>query len=125
MRAKALLYRLDGKTERGGALHGVLRENGVLPLDVTAEQLGETAGRLASANAAGTTAPPPECAPEVEFMLLCALGERQLDRLLAAMRRAGLSVPYKAVLTEHNRDWTLEKLIWEVMREHESLNGGQ
>ncbi len=120
MRAKALLYRLGEETETGRRLRALLREMKILTLSVGEDQLNETAGRLASTNAAafGT---PPENAPEASFLLLCALGDRQLDRLLAAMRRAGVSVPYKAVLTESNREWTLCKLIEEVAREHEAL----
>lgn len=121
MRPKALLYRLNGETEQGKTLREVLSDMKILTLTVEANQLNETAGQLASTNAAPTDAPPPEHAPEAEFMLLCALGDRQLDRLLANMRRAGISVPYKAVLTEHNKDWKLCKLIEEVTREHEFL----
>ncbi len=118
MRPKALLYRLGEETEKGAALRTVLREAKILTLTVETEQLGETAGRLAATNAAPALAPPLECVPEREFMLLCGLGDRQLDRLLAAMRRAGVSVPYKAVLTEHNKSWALAALIEEVVREH-------
>ena len=123
MRAKVLLYRVGEESERDRVLRAVLREMKLLTLDVTEAQLGETVGRLVSTNAAAAPGEPPEAAPEAEFMLLCALGGRQLDRLLAAMRRAGVVVPYKAVLTEQNRSWTLEKLIGEVAREHEALSG--
>ena len=50
---------------------------------------------------------------------------RQLDRLLAAMRRAGVSVPYKAVLTEHNKNWTFADLVTEVAREHEAMRAAR
>lgn len=123
MRAKVLLYGIGNESERDRALRAVLRERKLLTLDVTAAQLGETVGRLVSTNAAAIPAVPPKAVPEAEFMLLCGLGDRQLDRLLAAMRRAGAGVPYKAVLTEQNRSWTLEKLIREVVREHEALSG--
>lgn len=121
MRAKALLYHLGEESETGRALRAVLEEQNILTLSVGEEALGETVGRLASTNGepgAGV----PERVPEAAFMLLCALGDRQLDRLLAAMRRAGVFVPYKAVLTATNRDWTLGALIDEVVREHEMLN---
>ena len=135
MRAKVLLYHIGKESERDRALRDVLRERKLLTLDVTEAQLGETVGRLVSTNAADAlpqiapkAAPDmpdalPGTVPEAEFMLLCALGDRQLDRLLAAMRRAGAVVPYKAVLTEQNRGWTLERLIREVAREHEALSG--
>lgn len=123
MRAKVLLYRIGNESGRDRALRAVLRDMKLLTLDVGEAQLGETVGRLVSTNAAAVPDTTPKAAPETEFMLLCALGGRQLDRLLAAMRRAGAAVPYKAVLTEQNRNWTLERLIREVAREHELLSG--
>jgi len=124
MRPKVLLYRLGGETEKGSALRAILDEMKILTLSVDEAQAGETVGKLVSANAA-TDAPPPETAPEAEFMLLCGLGDRQLDRLLANMRRAGVSVPYKAVLTEHNKNWKLCQLIEEVAKEHELMKRSQ
>ena len=121
MRAKVLLYRLGEETEKGQALRAVLAEQKLLTLSIRAEQTGETVARLVSTNAAVSGAQMPEQTPEAEFMLLCGLGDRQLDRLLAAMRRAGVSVPYKAVLTEHNKNWTFADLVTEVAREHEAL----
>ena len=123
MRAKVLLYGIGNESERDRALRAVLRERNLLTLDVREAQLGETVGRLVSSNAAAAPDAAPDAPPEAEFMLLCGLGGRQLDRLLAGMRRAGAVVPHKAVLTEQNRSWTLEKLIREVMREHEALSG--
>lgn len=123
MRAKVLLYRIGNESERDRALRAVLRDRKLLTLDIEEAQLGETVERLVSTNAAATASTPPQAVPETEFMLLCALGDRQLDRLLAAMRRAGAVVPHKAVLTEQNRSWTLERLIREVVREHEALGG--
>ena len=121
MRAKALLYHLGRETETGAKLRAVLDEMKILTLSVEETQLGETVGRLVSTNAANIATDEPPDAPADPFLLLCALGDRQLDRLLAAMRRAQVSVPYKAVVTEQNREWTLCKLMTEVAREHEAL----
>ncbi|MBQ9459880.1 MAG: DUF3783 domain-containing protein [Oscillospiraceae bacterium] len=125
MRAKVLLYRLGEDGETGRALREVLREQKLLTLSIAENQLRETVGRIVSTNAAPVDAPAPDDAPRTEFMLLCALGGRQLDRLLAAMRRAGVVVPHKAVVTEANRGWTLCKLIEEVSREHDALCSSQ
>lgn len=121
MRPKVLLYHLDADTETGRALRAVLIGQKIFTLNVREEQAGETVGRLVATNAAASDAAPPEEPPRAQFMLLCGLGDRQLDRLLAAMRRAGVYIPYKAVLTEHNRDWTLAALIDEVAREREAM----
>ena len=125
MRPKVLLYRLGEETETGAKLRVVLREMKILTLTVDETQLSETVGQLVSTNAAPVDKPLPEAAPQAGFMLLCALGGKQLDRLLANMRRAGISVPYKAVVTELNKEWAFGKLIEEVTREHEFLKNSQ
>ena len=125
VRPKALLYRLGEETETGRTLRAVLRERHILTLTIEANQIGETVGRLAATNAAPVDAPTPPDAPETGLLLLCALGDRQLDRLLADLRRAGASVPYKAVLTERNREWAFRDLVAEVAREHEFLKNSQ
>ena len=121
MRPKVLLYHLDSDTETGRALRAVLTGQKIFTLTVREEQVCETVGRLVATNAAASGAPALEDAPREAFMLLCSLGDKQLDRLLAAMRLAGVFVPYKAVLTEHNRDWTFAALVTEVVREHEAM----
>lgn len=125
MRAKALLYHLGEESETGEALREVLREQNILPLTVDETQLGETVGRLVSTNAAPSNIPAPADPPEAPFLLLCALGDKQLDRLLAAMRRAGVYVPCKAIMTDVNRGWTLCKLVDEVAREHEAMKNSR
>ena len=121
MRAKALLYRLGEETETGERLRAILRRRSILALSVGETQLDETVARLVAANAAPESAEAAPDAPDTPFLLLSALGERQLDRLLADMRREGVSVPHKAVVTETNRAWTLRALMREVAREHEAM----
>lgn len=56
-----------------------------------------------------------------EMMVLCGLDEDDLDRVLGALRGAGLIVPYKAVLTPTNKDWTGAQLLAELRTEHEEM----
>ena len=125
MRAKALLYHLGENEENGARLRAVLNEQKILTLTLDETQLDENVGRLVSTNAACVDLPARENAPRAAFLLLCGFGDRQLDRLLAAMRRAGVVVPYKAIVTEANRKWTLCKLMEEVVREHEAMKNSQ
>lgn len=121
MRAKALLYHLSEETETGARLRGILQEQNILTLTLDEAHLDESVGRLVSTNAAAAAAQPSAGAPDAPFLLLSALGDKQLDRLLTAMRRGGVSVPYKAVVTAQNREWTLCKLMTEIAREHEAM----
>lgn len=41
---------------------------------------------------------------------------------LREMRTHGVSVPYKAMVTEHNLPWTLRALYDELVREHEAMH---
>ena len=116
-----MLYHLECDTDVGCALRDVLAEHHIPALTVRDDQLGERVGRLAAANAGVRGAPVSEPPPQAPFLLFCALGDRQLERLLAAMRRVGISVPYKAILTERNRNWTLSALIKAVSEEHEAM----
>ena len=48
---------------------------------------------------------------------------KRLDVLLRELRQHGVSVPYKAIVTEHNLPWTLRALYDELVREHEAMHG--
>ena len=41
---------------------------------------------------------------------------------LRELRQQGVSVPYKAIVTEHNLPWTLRALYDELVREHEAMH---
>lgn len=60
-------------------------------------------------------------APEINvpFLALSGFMEKELDSLLEKLRLADVNQQVlKAVVTAHNREWTLKKLILEVEREH-------
>ena len=48
--------------------------------------------------------------------------EKRLDILLREMKAYGVSVPYKAIVTEHNIGWSLSALFAELVREHEAMH---
>ena len=121
MRPKVLLYHLGEDSDTGCRLRDILREKKLLILTAEETHLSQTVGELVSGNTLPSGDGAAGAAPDASFALLCGLGDRQLDRLLAAMRRNGVHVPYKAVLTEHNRDWTLGQLIDAVVQEHDMM----
>ncbi len=51
-----------------------------------------------------------------KMLVLCGLGDAELDRLLPALRREGISC-LKAVLTPTNRSWTPERLYAALVQE--------
>lgn len=56
-----------------------------------------------------------------EMMIFAGLRNQRLDELLKAMRKAGVCVPYKAILTETNCTWNVPELYQELAREHASM----
>ena len=55
------------------------------------------------------------------MLVLAGFGQKRLDLTLAALRKAGLRLPYKAVLTPTNRQWTPLDLYGELVKEHEAM----
>ena len=62
-------------------------------------------------------------APEQPMLVLDGFTSKRLDVLLRELRQHGVSVPYKAIVTEHNLPWTLRALYDELVREHEAMHG--
>ncbi len=80
---------------------------------------GLSIGELADGkSAAGNTAPTP--AATGKMLVFCGLRDEQLDRLLPALRSAGVG-GHRAVLTRHNRAWTPGRLLAELDREQAAM----
>lgn len=61
-----------------------------------------------------------------EVMVLKQFSSQRLDLLLAELRRAGVPrIALKAVLTEHNSEWTFYHLYQELKEEHEIMTAGK
>ena len=59
--------------------------------------------------------------PAAPMLVLAGLSEERLDLLLAALRQAGLRIPFKAVLTETNRDWLPGELFAHLAAERAAM----
>lgn len=58
-----------------------------------------------------------------EMMVMAGLGGGRIDQVLRAVRKSGISVPYKAVLTAANQTWNAWELFAEIKKEHETMSG--
>jgi len=58
------------------------------------------------------------------MLVFCGLTGAQLDRLLSSLRRAGVRIPLKAVLTPTNAGWDSVKLHSELERERRAVLEG-
>lgn len=60
---------------------------------------------------------------EGEMLLMAGLSNLQVDKVLKAIRKAGIgTIPYKAVLTSSNQEWNVLKLFKEIKAEHEQMS---
>ena len=98
----------------------------VLPLKVyvryiPAEDYDRPIGELAEGGARkdGTPCSSPDF-PEPMAVLAGFFGAR-LDQTLSALRRGGVRIDRKAVLTAANRQWTALTLYQELGKEHEAM----
>lgn len=57
-------------------------------------------------------------ASENEFILFSGLAKGQMNHVLQRMRELKSVIALKAIVTEHNKNWTLQKLMVEVENEY-------
>lgn len=58
-----------------------------------------------------------------EMLVMAGIAGNRLDQVLRAIRKTGISVPYKAVLTASNQSWNAWELFAEIKKEHEVMAG--
>ena len=121
-----LLYNLGAERPEGSALRKILFSMGLPARTVHKAQLGEKIGVLAGlpgydapAESVDTSDQSPNS--DEHLMVMCGITNDQLDQLLAEMRQAKIRIPYKAMLTETNRDFTASELLTEIMKEHKMM----
>ena len=96
----------------------IVQQAGGEVVPVAKERCGATLGALLAGTAAGESGVP----IGGKMLVFCGM-DRELDGLLAALRRAGV-VCLKAVLTPDNRSWTPGRLYRELQREHRAMGRG-
>lgn len=69
----------------------------------------------------------PYCGGELdgEMLIFAFLNDTRLNQVLAALRKNGVRIPYKAVLTPTNQYWTPLECFEEIRREHEAVAGNK
>ena len=89
---------------------------------VQPSQYHESIGSLAGyAAALDKTQPAAQTLPETGMLVMCGLQNNRMDKLLAALRNAALTIPHKAVLTQTNMHWNSLQLAYELERERHAM----
>lgn len=58
-----------------------------------------------------------------ELLIMAGLSSARMDQALRAIRKSGVSVPYKAVLTAVNQNWNVWEFFEEIQKEHGRMVG--
>ena len=56
-----------------------------------------------------------------EILIFSGLDNKDLNKAVTLLRSKGCEIPLKAMVTPHNRDWTVSTLAGELAREHEYM----
>ncbi len=113
-----LLYNVQDPARRM-AVKLCLHRLGLRCRDVSPEEQGQPLGLLLGLEGYA----PGEAAETFteEMLVMHQLSGTQFSALLDALRRAGISVALKAVVTETNVAWTSERLHRELAAEHAAM----
>lgn len=119
--ARVLLYGLPDETPAGSALRKICAALRIAVTEVAPYQLLQPAGLLA-----GCGGKPAALyfgrAPQQPVLVMAGFSSALLDELLAALRRGGVCIPLKAVLTQTNQSWSMLALMEELGREHAAMH---
>ena len=116
--AKALLFNFSGEKKK--KLSFLLMQYGITAIEGSAGDSNRPLGVILGKDG-GFPAPNMDPPFFEEMLVLDGLDSRQFHGLLNGMQMLQASVPYKAVTTEHNLNWTPARLCRELVAEHEAL----
>lgn len=64
----------------------------------------------------------PDC--KYEALLFAGFDKKALDSFLDALKKNGVDISLKAVVTPYNRSWYIGELLCELAKEHAQFTGG-
>ena len=119
---KVALYNLNDDTELGHKLHEVLTGKGIPSSVIETNDLAQKVGYIAGIEGYNRENIDYTGEPiDSPFMIMCNMPEAVLDSFLDAMMAAKVRINYKAVVTDHNKDYTCKRLLEDISREHELM----
>lgn len=113
-----MLFYVDDEKQR--AVSDVMEKLSVRVIVPEREKYGCTVGYLAG-YAGFSDSHSDENGREGELMIFAGISSKRLDTILAALRKSGISVRFKAVVTAANRSFTIPELMEHMYAEEASL----
>ena len=118
MKATVLLINFKDK-QKQQTIQRALLPLGVKMKVITQEEFGQPIGYLAEMKKIASVEMSEEKMElEKEMLVFAAIDGDLLQYILQTLRKAGVPVDYKAVLTEHNLTWNCVQLYRELELEH-------
>lgn len=120
-----VLYSIKDQ-KKAQLITALCKKLGIQTKEVKTKDVDEKVGVLAEieplATAGAKKAAPPAVLDLPEYLIFSGLPEVLLDQFLKEYRQQEIEpIPLKAVVTLHNKDWTVRNLIVELMKERMSV----
>ena len=118
---ETVLYYDPAGGERAAALKAILVQMGARIKNVQPEAVGQTVGCLLGRKGYDARENPEAPALAEPVLVLDGFTDKRLEILLREMKKHGVSVAYKAIVTETNIGWLFHQLYDELAREHAAM----
>lgn len=119
---ETVLYYDPAGGERAAALKAILVQMGARIKNVPPEAVGQTVGCLLGRKGFDARENPEAPALAEPVLVLDGFTDKRLEILLREMKKHGVSIAYKAIVTETNIGWLFHQLYDELAREHEAVS---
>ena len=119
---ETVLYYDPRGGEQTAVLKSILVQMGARIKNVAPEAVGQTVGCLLGRKGFDARENPEAPTLAEPMLVLDGFTAKRLEILLREMKKHGVSVPYKAIVTETNIGWIFHQLYEELAREHEAMS---
>ena len=120
--SETVLYYDPRGGEQTAVLKSILVQMGARIKNVAPEAVGQTVGCLLGRKGFDARENPEAPTLAEPMLVLDGFTDKRLEILLREMKKHGVSVPYKAIVTETNIGWIFHQLYEELAREHEAMS---
>ena len=108
--------------EQTAQLKSILVRMGARIKNVAPDAVGQTIGYLLGRKGFDARENPEAPTLAGPMLVLEGFTDKRLEILLREMKKHGVFVPYKAIVTETNIGWIFHQLYEELAREHEAMS---